>query len=76
MSIVYKCRHCGHVIGKLKKEIISTSRLGLDQLSSAEQKDMIHYQNNGDIYIQSICENCEESLGHHPQYYELDFFIQ
>lgn len=76
MSIVYKCRHCGHVIGKLNQEIVSTTRLGLDELSSEEKKEMIQHQNNGDVYIQTICESCEESLGRHPQYHELDFFIQ
>lgn len=76
MSFVYKCRHCGHVIGKLEQKILSTSRLGLDQLSIEDKKEMISHQNNGDIHIRSICESCEETLGHHPQYHELDFFIQ
>ena len=76
MSIVYKCRHCGNTIGKLEQQTLSTSRLGFDQLSIEDKKDMIHYQSNGDVHIQAICENCEESLGHHPQYHELDFFIQ
>lgn len=76
MSIVYKCRHCGHVIGELNQHIIDTSMLGWDKLSTADKKEMIHYQNNGDVHIQAICENCETSLGQHPQYHELDFFIQ
>lgn len=76
MSFVYKCRHCGHVIGKLKQETLHASRLGLDQLSTEDTKDMIRYQDNGDIHIRSICESCEETLGHHPHYHELEFFIQ
>lgn len=76
MSFVYVCRHCGHVIGKLNKRAFSTSRLGLDQLSSSEKREMIHHQENGDIHIQSICENCEDLLGNFPHYHELDFFIQ
>ena len=76
MSFVYKCRHCENIIGKLEQVTLSTSRLGLDQLSNEDKKDMIHYQSNGDVHIHTICESCEESLGHHPQYHELDFFIQ
>ncbi|PAV28566.1 hypothetical protein CIL05_16665 [Virgibacillus profundi] len=76
MSIVYKCRHCGHVIGKLEQQVVDTSMLGLDQLTVKEKEEMIKYQNNGDVQIQAICENCEETLGQHPHYHELEFFIQ
>lgn len=76
MSFIYVCRHCKHAIGEVGQRTFSTSRLGLDQLTSIEKKDMIHYHENGDVYIQSICENCEESLNSHPHYHELDFFIQ
>jgi len=75
VSIVYKCRHCGHTIGKLQQQVITTSMLGWDKLTSEEKKKMIHYQANGDVHIHAICENCEESLGQHPNYHELDFFI-
>ncbi|HLS59818.1 MAG TPA: anti-sigma-F factor Fin family protein [Virgibacillus sp.] len=76
MSIVYKCKHCGHVIGQLNQHVLHTSILGWDQLTNEDKMNMIHYQKNGDVHIQAICENCEESLGQHPQYHELDFFIQ
>jgi len=76
MSFVYTCRHCGHVIGKLEQELLNTARLGFDQLSTEDRQEMIRYQSNGDIHIKSICESCEETLGNHPQYHELDFFIQ
>lgn len=76
MSIVYKCRHCGHIVGKIEQQVVNTSMLGWDKLSVQDKKEMIRYQHNGDVHIQTICENCEESLGHHPQYHELDFFIQ
>lgn len=76
MSYVYICRHCGHVIGKLKQEIYNVSKLGFDQLSDKDKHDMICYQSNGEIHIKSICENCQETLGNNPHYHELDFFIQ
>ncbi len=75
MSIVYKCRHCGHVIGKLDQQIVSTSMLGWDQLTPQEKQRMIQYKDNGDVHIIAICENCEDSLGQHPDYYELEYFI-
>lgn len=76
MSIVYTCRHCGHVVGKLEEAVMSTAKLGWDQLTNEERKEMIHYQSNGDVHIKTICESCEESLEHHPHYHELDFFLQ
>ncbi|WP_373894541.1 anti-sigma-F factor Fin [Virgibacillus natechei] len=76
MAIVYKCRHCGNEIGKLEEKVVDTSLLGFDKLSTKDKKEMIHYADNGDVHIQAICENCEETLGHHPHYHELDFFIQ
>ncbi|RKQ33030.1 anti-sigma-F factor Fin family protein [Oceanobacillus halophilus] len=76
MSIVYNCRHCGNEIGKLENQIIDTSMLGFDHLSMEEKKEMIQYQSNGDIHVKTICESCEETLGQHPHYHELDFFIQ
>lgn len=50
--------------------------LGFDQLTNEEKQEMIAYHDNGDIQVQTICESCEETLGQHPQYHELDFFIQ
>lgn len=76
MSIVYKCRHCKHEIGRLERQVINTSLLGWDQLSAEDRKEMIEYKQNGDVHIQTICENCEASLEEHPHYHELDYFIQ
>lgn len=76
MAIVYRCRHCGHVIGELKQHIVSTSMLGWDELTAQEKQKMIQYKQNGDVHIISICENCEDSLHQHPDYYELEYFLQ
>lgn len=76
MSIIYKCRHCGLEIGKLDRQMIHESMLGWNQLSARDKKEMINYQKNGDVHIKTICESCEASLGQHPHYHELDFFIQ
>lgn len=76
MSIIYKCRHCKNIVGQLEQQSIDASLLGLEHLNKDDKRNMIHYQNNGDIHIQTICESCEDTLGHHPEYHELDFFIQ
>ncbi|MFC2948830.1 anti-sigma-F factor Fin [Virgibacillus sediminis] len=76
MAIIYNCRHCGNVIGKLDQPVVETSMLGLDRLTSKEKQEMIYYKENGDVDIQAICEDCEDALGSHPHYHELDFFIQ
>lgn len=75
MAIVYRCRHCGHVIGELKHQVVSTSMLGWDRLSPQDKQQMIQYKENGDVHILSICENCEDSLKQHPDYYELEYFL-
>jgi len=76
MSIIYTCRHCDQHVGKLNQSVLDTTLLGFDQLTVEEKREMIHYKNNGDIHIITICENCEDTLGEHPHYHELDFFIQ
>ncbi len=76
MAIIYRCRHCGHTIGVLKQQVISTSSLGWDALSAQDKRQMIQYKENGDVHIYSICENCEDTLTQYPDYYELEYFLQ
>ncbi|AVQ97597.1 peptide ABC transporter permease [Oceanobacillus picturae] len=76
MPIIYKCRHCTKEIGRLDHQIVESTMLGFDQLTTKEKEDMIKYKTNGDVEITSICESCEDTLGHNPHYHELDFFIQ
>ena len=76
MSVVYTCRHCGLVIGEINEQVVDTTMLGWNKLSDEEKKEMIQYKSNGDVHIQAICENCEDTLGTHPEYHELDYFIQ
>lgn len=75
MAIIYNCRHCGSEIGRLNQRFIDTLQLGWNHLSLEDRKKMIHYEPNGDVSIQSICEDCQETLGRYPEYHELDFFI-
>lgn len=76
MTIIYLCRHCGQKIGSIEQQVMDSSILGFDQLSVKDKEEMITYKSNGDMHIRVICENCEDALGHHPHYHELDFFLQ
>lgn len=76
MAIVYTCRHCGLKLGEIKEQVVDTTVLGWNKLTDEEKREMIQYKENGDVQIHAICENCQESLGHHPEYHELDYFIQ
>ena len=76
MSIIYSCKHCGNVVGQLDQQVIDKEVLGWNELTAEDRKEMIQYQNNGDISIRIICEDCQESLEKNPNYHELDYFIQ
>ncbi len=76
MSIVFECRHCANTIGTVSQNDVTDAMLGIDTLTDKEQEEMIHYKGNGDMHIQSICEQCEETLGEHPEFHELHYFIQ
>lgn len=76
MAIVFECRHCLNTIGTVSQNDVTDAMLGIDQLSNQEQQEMIQYKGNGDMYIKSICEQCEETLGQHPEFHELNYFIQ
>ncbi|UFU01525.1 anti-sigma-F factor Fin family protein (plasmid) [Radiobacillus kanasensis] len=76
MSLIYTCNHCGNNVGELHQKVVDTQSLGWHELSEQEKREMIQYQDNGDIHVKTICENCQESLDHNPHYHELDYFIQ
>lgn len=77
MAIVYKCRHCKHVMATLHHpEQFTLKQLGLEELSNEDKQEMIQHKRNGDLHIQIICESCEEMLKQNPHYHELDSFIQ
>ncbi|MBN6205611.1 anti-sigma-F factor Fin family protein [Ralstonia pickettii] len=76
MTLVYQCRHCSQLIGRLEGEMIKPSLLGFDQLTKKEKREMMEYKSNGEWTIFAICDCCEETFMHHPHYHELDYFIQ
>lgn len=76
VDIKYTCRHCGTSVGTIKSNMFKTNQLGFDQLNVDERKEMIRHETNGDVVVQTICEDCQEALERNPQYHEWDTFIQ
>ncbi|MBM4765310.1 anti-sigma-F factor Fin family protein [Bacillus sp. B15-48] len=75
MAMHYYCRHCGISIGKIDKVDVHSESLGFHKLTDEERHDMINYEQNGDIHIKSICEDCQESLERNPNYHANDYLI-
>ncbi|MFC0472886.1 anti-sigma-F factor Fin family protein [Halalkalibacter kiskunsagensis] len=75
MAIHYQCRHCKTKLGSIEQEMHSET-LGFTQLTSRERANMLSYNENGDIHVQAICEDCHEALARTPELYELDNLIQ
>ncbi|MBM7704911.1 anti-sigma-F factor Fin family protein [Metabacillus iocasae] len=76
MSIRYVCRHCGTSVGIIDVVTINSKELGLDHLTATERKQFIHYNSNGEMSIQTICEDCQEALERNPDYHQYETFIQ
>ncbi|WP_028400970.1 anti-sigma-F factor Fin family protein [Ectobacillus panaciterrae] len=74
MNTHYYCRHCGNHIGSIEREEIYNVVLG--HLTEQEKQDMLHYDENGNIYVKAICEDCQHTLENHPHYHEYESFIQ
>ncbi|MDC3414865.1 anti-sigma-F factor Fin family protein [Aquibacillus sp. 3ASR75-11] len=75
MAVIYQCKHCNQTIGQITEDVVDTKKLGWDQLSPEERKEMINYQHNGDVHMKVTCENCQDALEQNPHYHELDYFI-
>lgn len=76
MNIIYMCSHCGNQVGTLKLDQVSFDKIGWELLTIEERQSMIQHTSNGDVEIRVICEGCEKALETHPNYHELDYFIQ
>ena len=76
MAIHYWCRHCGVDVGKLEQQQLESEKLGFHQLNTDERNDMIQYDLNGDMHVNTICEDCHEALMRNPHFHENQTFIQ
>ena len=76
MALHYHCRHCGVKVGSIDSISVSSEQLGFHQLSNDERQEMITYQNNGDMHIKTICEDCQDALNRNPDLHQYESFIQ
>ncbi|KGX90080.1 hypothetical protein N781_08525 [Pontibacillus halophilus JSM 076056 = DSM 19796] len=76
MSVKYYCRHCHTKVGELPHQLTDGYQLGLEDLTEDERNMMIQHKNDGSLYVQTICENCQDTLEKNPHYHELDYFLQ
>lgn len=76
MAVYYSCKHCNVQIGKLDLHSVGSADLGLNQLTDQEREEYLSYDDQGHMYVKSICEDCFEMLRRNPDYHALDSFIQ
>jgi hypothetical protein len=76
MALHYHCRHCGVKVGSIDSISVSSEELGFHQLSNDERQEMITYQDNGDMHIKTICEDCQDALNRNPDLHQYESFIQ
>lgn len=76
MAIHYWCRHCGVNVGNIEEKNLDSERLGFHQLDQLERTEMIQYDPNGNMHVNTICEDCHEALDRNPQFHEIQTFIQ
>ncbi|MEC2076597.1 anti-sigma-F factor Fin family protein [Metabacillus fastidiosus] len=76
MALHYYCRHCGVKVGSLDHVNLSSDHLGFNQLTNNERQEMISYEQNGDVHVKIICEDCQEALERNPDLHQYDNFIQ
>lgn len=76
MALHYYCRHCGVKVGSLENQSLSSQQLGFDSLTNDERQDMITYQQNGDMHVKTICEDCQDALHRNPDLHQVDNLIQ
>ncbi|MDQ0228519.1 anti-sigma-F factor Fin family protein [Metabacillus niabensis] len=76
MALHYHCRHCGVKVGSIDNISVTSEQLGFDHLNNEERQEMITYQQNGDIHIKTICEDCQDALNRNPDLHQYERFIQ
>ena len=77
MAIRYHCRHCETEIGSLPFESAQAvlNLVGkLDETEKGEQ--FLKFEDDGELTVRCICEQCEQSLQQFPDYHTLKKWLQ
>ncbi|MBS4198018.1 anti-sigma-F factor Fin family protein [Lederbergia citri] len=75
MPIHYYCRHCSTKMGTINDTVLNEEQLGIHTLTNEEKQDMVSYGSDGDIHIQSICDDCHEAFKKNPDLHQYDYLI-
>jgi hypothetical protein len=67
MSVKYICRHCQTFIGELFYKQVNEAMLGFHFLTPEERRDIISYDQNGDMMVKVVCNYCKEALDANPE---------
>ncbi len=76
MAIHYRCRHCNTEIGTLPFESAKDTILELQKLDEGEEERFLTVEQDGNLTVRCICEQCEQSLLRFPDYYTLSKWLQ
>lgn len=75
MGIRYQCKHCGTNMGEVGFEHYGTIQKGLQNLTEQERDESVTHS-KGNLDIQVICDDCQETVEENPHYFEYGHFIQ
>lgn len=71
MRFEYICRYCKQPLGAVEQSSWSyddgMQTLGLNQLDSEHQREVIQSQATGAIQVQTVCDSCEQAVNMHPE---------
>lgn len=76
MVIYYGCRHCGKELGMLDYKEMDLSLRFLELMEEQDMMEMVVSEKDGYLQLNVICEHCQQALEAHPNYHELDHFLQ
>ncbi|UOQ45970.1 anti-sigma-F factor Fin family protein [Halobacillus salinarum] len=61
MKIRYFCRQCNCQVGELQATEVDVSQLGSEVLNDADDQQVVHMGEDGEINITTLCDACKES---------------
>lgn len=68
VRIIYVCRHCHHYLGEVDGSRVSPSALGFHSLTPEERADIMTTDpHEGCIYVNTVCEFCQQALEANPE---------
>jgi len=76
MAIGYHCRHCKTEIGSIPFESARDTLRQLEALDKEEKEQYLTIEEGGAITVRTICEQCEQALKSHPDYYTFTKWLQ